>query len=195
AASSVSALSRVCSSAVFAMGPLRKCFFYRNAVPSEETQRRRSVIGGGKGKILPVPTDAQFCASCGRRARRNARAQEMGGASQRLAPSPAPSPAVSPAPSPGSQAADKLGQRAHSHARRALDQVMASLLGGCRAGDVEVRPAGLVDELADDKGTRDGAGGPAAGVLDVGDVALVLLLVLGVRRQAAEALAGLTARR
>src|SRR5690606_29583763 len=83
-------------------------------------------------------------------------------------------------PRPGLQPGHKFGQRAHGHAGGAFDQVVAVFVAGAGAGDVQVSPAGVFDELADDEAAGDGAGLPAAGVLDVRDVALVLLLVLGV---------------
>src|SRR5690606_387263 len=81
-------------------------------------------------------------------------------------------------PRPGLQPGHKFGQRAHGHAGGAFDQVVAVFVAGAGAGDVQVSPAGVFDELADDEAAGDGAGLPAAGVLDVRDVALVLLLVL-----------------
>src|SRR5690606_16610972 len=92
------------------------------------------------------------------------------------------------------QAGHELRQRPDGHAGGAFRQVVALLVVGGRAGDVQMRPARLVDEFADDERARDGAGRTAAGVLDVRDVALVLLLVLRIRGQAAVALAGLGAR-
>lgn len=93
--------------------------------------------------------------------------------------------------SPDLQSYDVFGQGAHGDAGAALRVVMAVFGRGAGAGDVEVGPAGFVDEFTDDEGAGDGAAFPTPGVFNVRDVALVLLLVLGIFGQAAIPLAGL----
>lgn len=90
--------------------------------------------------------------------------------------------------SPDLQSYDVFGQGAqgaHGDAGAALRVVMAVFGRGAGAGDVEVGPAGFVDEFTDDEGAGDGAAFPTPGVFNVRDVALVLLLVLGIFGQAA----------
>ena len=58
------------------------------------------------------------------------------------------------------------------------------------AGDVQVRPGRVLDELLQEEGGRDGACLAAADVLDVGDLAVQLLAVLLEERQLPDPLAG-----
>src|SRR5690606_41945438 len=81
-----------------------------------------------------------------------------------------------------------LGQRADGHARRALGVVALVGTEETRAGDVEVGPLGSADKLADDQSAGDGARLAAAGVFDISHVALILLFVVGIGRQAPQLL-------
>src|SRR5947207_7842549 len=69
-------------------------------------------------------------------------------------------------------------QRAHHHAGGALGGVRPVAVGGGAAGDVEVDPGLALDELADEERGGDRPAVPAAGALQVGNVAPGLLLVL-----------------
>ena len=66
-----------------------------------------------------------------------------------------------------------------------------TLLEERRSGDVEVDPRRRADELLQEERRGDAAGVAAADVLEIGDRALDVVLVLGDERQLPERLAGL----
>src|SRR5438876_9218732 len=88
---------------------------------------------------------------------------------------------------------EELDQQADAHARRPLRDVRTLALAPVGAGDVEVCPDRVARELAEEGRGRDGAAGAPAGVLQVGHVALDLLVVIFPERQLPRALAALLA--
>ena len=88
---------------------------------------------------------------------------------------------------------DQSHQRSDEAAGAA--RVASGVLGiaPARAGDVEVDPGRRADELLEELRGRDGPAPFPADVLQVGDVALELLLVIVVERQPPDAFAGLPA--
>src|SRR5690606_26439862 len=86
-------------------------------------------------------------------------------------------------PGAASPAADELGQGADRDPGAALGHFVALLVGKGRSRDVQMGPAGVFHELADEKPPGDGPGLASPRVLYVRDVALVLVLVVGVAGQ------------
>ena len=89
----------------------------------------------------------------------------------------------------------QLDERAHADAGRALRLIRLGLFRPRRAGDVEVHPRQIAGELLDEERAGDRAAGAAAGVGEVGDLALQLLLVVVEDRHRPRAIAGALARR
>ena len=85
---------------------------------------------------------------------------------------------------------DEREKRAHRRPGRAFRLPRRLVVEIGRPGDVEVDPRRLVDELSQERGGGQRAGGAAAGVLQVGDVALHLRRVVFVVRHLPVALAG-----
>ena len=84
----------------------------------------------------------------------------------------------------------QLGERADRDAGRAFRQIRLRFLGPRRAGDVEVRPRQAAGELLQEQRRRDRSGRPAAGVREVGDLALDLIAVFVEQRHRPDAIAG-----
>lgn len=84
----------------------------------------------------------------------------------------------------------RIEQEADTKASGPLPQVRMLLGRPRRAGDVEVRPRRVANELGEKRSRSAGPAVATAGVLDVGDVALDFVLVLLPERQRPEAFAG-----
>src|SRR4029453_18043810 len=99
---------------------------------------------------------------------------------------PTPSRRLLPArwPAVGAAARQPGEQGAHRDPGGALGQVAVVGLGPGRAGDVEVDPGTAVDELLEEQAGETGAAAAVADVLEVGQVALDVLAVLGGQGQA-----------
>src|SRR5574341_2603367 len=78
---------------------------------------------------------------------------------------------------PAHASQDELGEQPHPRAGGPFGDVGALAVRVGRARDVEVGPGKPVHELPQEPRRRNGAGGPAAAVLHVGELGLVLLAV------------------
>src|SRR6185503_380697 len=83
----------------------------------------------------------------------------------------------------------ELAEKTHTNAGGTLHPCRVLTFGIRGARDVEVRPGKAVDELAQKPPRGDAAGGPAPGVLHVGDIRLHEVAVLVPERQRPDPLA------
>ena len=88
------------------------------------------------------------------------------------------------------EAQAEVDQRAHARAAGPLEEDALHLVALIDAGDVQVHPGRVLDELLEEERGRDGACLAAADVLDVRDLAVELLLVIVEQRQLPDLLAG-----
>ena len=89
-----------------------------------------------------------------------------------------------------SYGARELDERAHAEAGTTLGEVAVVGVRARRTGDVEVHPRRAVDELLQEQSGRERAAVAAADVLEVGDLRLELLAVLGGQRERPHRFAG-----
>ncbi|GBC83584.1 hypothetical protein HRbin10_02734 [bacterium HR10] len=84
-----------------------------------------------------------------------------------------------------------MRERPHAHSRRPARHVWLLLVEPCRPGDVHVRPRRLFGELLQEIGGRDRSGLAPPHILEIGDLALELLAILGIQGHRPELLPGL----
>src|SRR6266850_1552722 len=88
----------------------------------------------------------------------------------------------------------ELGQRPDADAGRPLRLIRLRLLGPRGAGDVHVHPREIARELLDEERRADRAARAAAGVGEVGNLALEQILIVVVQPHRPRAVAGSLAR-